>query len=330
MRYNLIYFGSFLEYSAHVLEVLLPHYSVTAVVTTPPKPKGRHLIPTPTAVARVARNHKIPVFELDSLDSIPNLPVTPDFLVVAGFGKIIPAAWLALPKIMPVNMHPSLLPHLRGAFPGEWAILRGDEKTGVSLVKMSEEFDKGDILARREIAIAPSHTRETLYRTLYELGAELLVETLPKIAEGTVTPQPQPKGDHFYARRLTRQDGYIPWELVEATMSGKPHTAMQQFNNPPIGEEGITIAKVMNELHDAGSVKIPFGIVLDRAVRAFSGWPGVWTEIEIRIKKKGKRKTRLKILRAHTEASKLIIDTVQLEGTKAIPYVQFITTNVID
>lgn len=166
---------------------------------------------TETEVASFSKKEHIPVFELTDLSHIPDLP-KPDFLVVAGYGQKIPAPWLSLPRVTAINMHASLLPYYRGAFPAEWAILRGEAKTGVTLLEMTEQFDQGGIIAQKEIAISPDDTRQTLYNKLYRLGADLLVETLSK---KDLRTRPQPKGKYFYARRLTRQDGFIPWEQFD-------------------------------------------------------------------------------------------------------------------
>lgn len=208
---KIIFFGSFQNYSVQVLKVLAKHFTVTGVFTTPPKPAGRHMIATPTPIQQYAERHTLDVFALESLQNIPTEIKKPDFLIVAGYGKLIPPAWLHFPKVMAINMHPSLLPDYRGAFPAEWALLRGEKKTGVSLVKMSEEFDKGDILAQIEYTLLPKDTRETIYEKLYDLGAGLLLDYIPKIASGIITLKPQPQGDYFYARRITREDGFVPW-----------------------------------------------------------------------------------------------------------------------
>lgn len=205
---NIVFFGSFQTYSVQVLEKLQKHFSVSAVVTTPPKPAGRHMELQKTAVALFAEKHTIPLFPLESLETIPNNLEQPDFLVVAGYGKLIPPIWLDFPKKMAINMHPSLLPAYRGAFPAEWALLHSEKETGATLVKMSSEFDKGGLIAQKSIPIASTDTRQTLYKKLYDIGSDLLVETLPK----KITPRPQPVGDFFYARKLTRQDGFVPWK----------------------------------------------------------------------------------------------------------------------
>lgn len=203
---TIVFFGSFQSYSVQVLEKLVKQFSVIAVITTPPKPAGRHMRLTPTHVEEFAKTKNIPVFSPEKL-GVPPVEKT-DFIVVAGYGKLIPTEWLDFPKIMAINMHASLLPQYRGAFPAEWAILRGEKETGVTLVKMTSEFDKGDIIAQRSIPIKPDDTRQTLYKKLYDVGGDLLVETLPK----KITLQPQPTGDFFYSRKLTREDGFVPWE----------------------------------------------------------------------------------------------------------------------
>jgi methionyl-tRNA formyltransferase len=237
---NIVFFGSFQDYSVRILEALAKTFSVAAVVTTPPRPAGRHMQVTSTKVHQYAEKHGITVYPIEDLSSIPKDIQRPDFIVVAGYGKLIPDVWLTFPTVMPVNMHPSLLPEYRGAFPAEWAILRGEKETGVTLVSMTPEFDKGEILAQKRLPIDPTDTRETLYTKLYDEGAKLLIETLPHIKGGDVHPKPQPKGEYFYAKRLTREDGFVPWEEFRQKLEAK-------------SEE------------------------LDRKFRALSPWPGVWT-----------------------------------------------------
>ena len=241
---SLVFFGSFQAYSVQVLDKLRQNFTIVGVVTTPPAPKGRHLTLAPTEVAIYAKNHKLPLFELPSLEGNPSeilrLRLPPDFLVVAGYGKLIPASWLDLPKVMAINLHQSLLPKYRGRCPAEWAILRGETETGVTLIRMTPEFDRGPLLAQASLPIAPDDTRETLYTKLYDLGADLLVKSLPQIASGHIVPHPQPAGKYFYARQITREDGFIPW------------------------------ADFTSQLSSASSQ-------LALKLRALAGWPGVWT-----------------------------------------------------
>ncbi len=274
-KMNIVFFGSFQTYSVQILEKLTKHFHVTAVVTTAPKPKGRHLQIIPTAVEQYAQTHAIPVYHGESLEKIPEELARPDFIVVAGYGKLIPLDWLKFPTVMPVNLHQSLLPQYRGAFPGEWAILRGEEKTGVTLVKMSLAFDKGEIIAQRALPIAPDDTRETLYQKLYDIGGDLLVQCLPKIARNEITPKPQPQGDFFYARKITRDDGFIPWKECFEILTTDP-------------------------------------MKLDLKLRAFAGWPGVWTNVPIRGEEK-----RLRLIALTPDV------VVQLEGKNPVSFSQF-------
>lgn len=236
---DLIFFGSFQSYSVQVLDQLAKNFTITAVVTTPPAPAGRHLTLTPTEVALYAKKHKLPLYELQSLDIIPSID-HPDFLVVAGYGKLIPTTWLDLPKIMAINLHQSLLPKYRGRCPAEWAILRGETETGITLIQMTPDFDRGPILAQATLPIDPADTRETLYKKLYALGTNLLVESLPQIASGQITARPQASDRYFYARQITREDGFIPWDEFTSQLSP---------SNPQLA----------------------------RKLRALAGWPGVWT-----------------------------------------------------
>src|SRR3989344_3707523 len=239
MAPTVVFFGSFQAYSVQVLAKLAKNFTVTAVITTPPAPKGRHLELTPTEVAIYSKTHNIPLFELDTLNEIPTID-RPDFLVVAGYGKLIPPSWLDWPKVLPVNMHPSLVPAYRGRCPAEWAILHGEAVTGVTLIKMTPDLDRGPILPQSPLPVDPADTRLTLYTKLYALGADLLVTTLPKLAAGEVQPLPQPNTNTFYARQITREDGFVPW--VE-----------------------------FNQLLKTGDQKI------NRLHRALGDWPGVWT-----------------------------------------------------
>jgi len=257
MPYQILFFGSFGEYSVSVLNALLKakSYQLSAVITTPPSPKGRHLHLTPNEVQDYSKKNNIPVYTPDNLHSFTLQLSRPDFLVVAGYGKLIPQTWLDLPKIMAVNMHPSLLPDYAGRCPAEWAILNGETETGVTLIQMTEKFDSGPILAQEKLPISPNDTRLTLYTKLFDLGAKMLIDILPQIAAGLITPRPQILNSQFsirnsrYARQITRQDGFISWE---------------DFGNS---------LKIEN-------LKLKIG----RMHRAFCDWPGVWT-----INPEGKR-----------------------------------------
>lgn len=246
MAYQVIFFGSFGDFSVSVLDRLHQdkNYEMSAVVTTAPAPKGRHLHLSKNETQDYSEKHNIRCYPLKTLSQIPSELVQnrPDFIVVAGYGQLIPKSWLDLPKIMSINMHPSLLPDYPGRCPAEWAILNGESETGVTIIQMNEKFDTGPILAQEKIPIDPDDTRLTLYTKLFDLGARMLIKQLPKIAQGDIRHKSQITNlkSNFYARQITRQDGFIPWD---------------EFNNQITNHKSQISTK-----H-----------------RAFAGWPGVWT-----------------------------------------------------
>lgn len=304
--YSLVFFGSFQDYSNQVLEKLLSQtqlFSVLAVVTTPPRPSGRNQELTPTKTHTFARKHHLPVFPLENLDtsSLKKLVLkttTPDFLISAGYGKLIPPDWLSLPKVAPINVHLSFLPDYPGRFPAEWAILMGETETGTTIIRMSEEFDKGEIITREKVKIDPLDTRQTLYSKLYNLGGELAVQVLPKYASGEVKsfPQIRPKPPK-YARQITREDGFIPWDTLRDAAHGVQSISEQ--------------IPLLSEIENFTSQTTPASVLVDRMLRAFTPWPGVWT-----IHPTGKR---LKILEGIKKGEKFTIEKIQFEGKNPQP-----------
>ncbi len=294
---SLIFFGSFQRYSVLVLEKLLENFQVQAVITTPPQPKGRNSELVKSEVHIFAESRQIPVFTPESLNIDPNELLkpkdNPDYLIVAGYGKLIPPAWLDYPRIMAINYHPSLLPEYKGRFPAEWAILKGETETGGTLIKMDVEFDKGEIITQEKIPLSPMDTKESIYKKLFILGGDMLTKSLPLIASGEITPIPQPTGKFFYARGLTREDGFIPWDHLQMATQGKDVPA----------EERQGIAEL---------IPVHASQLIERELRALSPWPGVWT-----IQPDGKR---LKLLSARVEKTKLIPLLVQEEGGKPKPW----------
>lgn len=304
--FNIIFFGSFQTYSNHVLEALLSRpdlFKVTGVVTTPPRPAGRDQKLTPTPTHLLAEEKGLPVFPLETLENDPakvlnlnlNLNLEIDYFVVAGYGKLLPENWLSFPKIAAINVHFSLLPAFPGAFPAEWAILTGNQYTGVSIIRMSSQFDKGQIIAQEKIEIASSDTRETLYQKLYNLGGIMSVRYLPEFASGKVKAIPQNLSlPHKYARKITREDGFVPLPLLKQVLKG----------NVIIDQPATPLYREVTEFSKEKDLKM--SVFIDRMVRAFTPWPGVWTI--------SSQNERVKIISAHLEHGSLKIDSVQKEG----------------
>ena len=192
-------------------------HQVTAVVTQPDKPKGRGKEMQMTPVKLCALSHGIPVFqpvkirEPEAVERMRGFEA--DLFVVAAFGQILPEEILAMPKYGCVNIHASLLPKYRGAGPIQWSIINGEKITGVTIMQMEKGLDTGDMLFQRQVEIAPDETADTLHDKLAKAGARLIVEAIPKIEAGEVTPEKQRDEDSSYAKMLTKAMGKIDWSM---------------------------------------------------------------------------------------------------------------------
>ena len=194
-----------------------PHvqFEVVAVVTRPERPQGRGLVVEASPVAQSGARLGLAVYkptnlrEPDFLNRVREL--APDVLVVAAYGRILPAELLALARLMPVNVHASLLPRHRGASPVEAAILAGDSETGVTIMRMTERMDAGPILLQRAIGIAPTDTQASLKMRLAELGAQALLDALVAIAQGTVRETPQDEAQATYCKPVKKEDAWVDW-----------------------------------------------------------------------------------------------------------------------
>lgn len=186
---------------------------VVAVVTAPPKPAGRKGELRGTAVAEAAQERGIPVLTPVSLRHegarAELRALGADLVVLADYGRLIPAAVLELPGHGALNLHPSLLPRHRGASPVAAAILAGDATTGVTLMRMDEGLDSGPILAQRTVPLDGSELAPDLEARLASVAADLLIETLPGWLDGSLTAQPQPEEGATLTRPLRRLDGRL-------------------------------------------------------------------------------------------------------------------------
>jgi methionyl-tRNA formyltransferase len=202
------------DFAVPALKALLEQqYNVVAVVTQPDRPQGRGKKLAPPAVKVAAAG--LPVLQPETLKSPEAMAELaafhPDLIVVAAFGQILRRDVLELPPAGCVNIHASLLPRWRGAAPVAAAIRAGDTHTGVTLMQIERRLDAGPIIAQRALPITPAHTQGTLTTELAELGATLLLETLPTWLAGEITPQPQDEALATLAPRLEKEAGAIRW-----------------------------------------------------------------------------------------------------------------------
>lgn len=217
------------DFAVGALEHLIrAGHEIVLCVTQPDKPKGRGKELAAPPVKECAVKHGIPVFQpvrIKTLESVEYLKnYTADVFVVAAFGQILSSEILNMPKYGCINIHASLLPMYRGAAPIQWAILRGEEKAGVTIMQMNEGLDTGDMLLKDELILSEDETADSLHDRLSELGAKLIVTALDKLEKGELIATPQPEGETFYARILKKEDGLIDWTKganeIERTIRG--------------------------------------------------------------------------------------------------------------
>lgn len=205
-------------YAVPTLKSLVSNgYEIAAVYTRPDREsgRGRSLISSP--VKKAAEELGLPVIQPDNLNetgAVNQLAAyQADAIVVFAYGQYLPRSVLDIPPLGCINIHPSLLPKHRGAAPVIAAILAGDEFTGVTIMKMAEKLDSGDILVQGQIPVADYDTTDTLTEKLSLVSARLIVEALPRIAGGEITPRAQDESQASYFSQLTKQDGLIDWNL---------------------------------------------------------------------------------------------------------------------
>lgn len=198
-------------------------HEIAAVYTQPDRPVGRHGKPAPPPVKRWAMAHGIPVRQPRSLrrpEVVEELArQRPEVLVLVAYGLILPQAVLDAAPHGGLNLHPSLLPRHRGPAPVAGALLAGDVETGVTIMLMDAGMDTGPILAQERTEIEPEEDAAALSDRLAHLGADLMARTLPRWANGEITPRPQDDAQATYTRMLTKRDGELDWRLPAETLA---------------------------------------------------------------------------------------------------------------
>jgi methionyl-tRNA formyltransferase len=267
--YRIIFMGT-PEFSVPTLRALHEHeYDVAAVVTQPDRQKGRGRRLVPPPVKDVANTLGYTVFQPNRIKE-PRfieeiISLDPDLFVVVAFGHILPGSFLSIPRLGAINIHASLLPKYRGPAPIQWAIINGEKETGVTTMWMDEGMDTGDILLSARVEIGPEDTSGSLHRRLAGVGAELLIETLEKLATTILLGTPQDKSGATYAPLLKKKDGRIDW-----TRDARSLDAFIRGMNPWPGAFTFLSGKrlkIMRATELQGSSKEPPGTVLE-------GFPG--------------------------------------------------------
>ena len=260
------------SFGVPVLEALVRHHEVAAVVTQPDRPagRGRRTLEAPE-VKRAAERHALRVLQPVSLRRDRQVlrelrAVGADVFVLAAFGQILRQEVLEIPPHGCIGVHASLLPKWRGAAPIAAAILHGERETGVTLMRTGAGMDTGDVIAQESLTIAPDDTTGTLSERLAHLGARLLIDTLPRWLAGEIEPQPQDDAHSTYAPMISRDDARIDWgrsarEIERLIRAYTPwpgaHTTL----------DGEALKVIRAHLTSDGDSAAPPGAVIERGGR---------------------------------------------------------------
>lgn len=222
------------QIASFCLEYLIKHFTIGFVVTSPDKPKGRgkHLSSPP--VKEKALEYGIPCFQPHTLKDEQLAhelsQFNCDIFVVVAYGKLIPRSIFSIPPLQTINLHPSLLPKYRGAAPVEWALYNGEHETGVTVQLINEELDAGDIVLQSPVTIAPNETAFDVYEKILPLGADMLVQAIKGLHDGTIKPAPQDHVQATYCGKITNDTARIDWNKPSLHI----HNMVRAFNPKPV------------------------------------------------------------------------------------------------
>jgi len=212
---KIIFFGSS-HFAVSSLEALInSKHKIVCVVTQPDKKSGRHQKVSGTDIKTLATKAKLKIFQPENVNSKESIKflknLDADLFVIVAYGQIFSQEVLDIPKIMPLNIHASLLPRWRGAAPINWAIINGDKKTGVTIMFVTVKMDSGPIMAQKEIKIEDEDTSVTLEEKLSQSGAQLLLQALISIDNRNYRLVDQDEEQVIYAPKMKKEDGQIDW-----------------------------------------------------------------------------------------------------------------------
>ena len=296
-RLRIVFFGT-PEFAVPSLRALLDGLdSVVGVVCQPDKPAGRGQRLVAPPVKQLAQEHQVTVLQPARLRTPEPLAalekLQPDLIVVAAYGKILPPTMLALPRHGCINVHASLLPKYRGAAPIQWAILRGETVTGITIMQMNEGMDTGDVLLQRRTTIDDQETYGELQSRLAELGATALLEALERLKRGELRPQPQDDRAATMAPMIDKEDGRLDWRRPAVELA----RFVRAFN--PWPSAFTTIDGALLKIHRA------------RAVDARAGSPGTVLRAD-------------EVILVGCGEGALQLDELQLAGRRRLPAADFL------
>ncbi|MFH0790734.1 MAG: methionyl-tRNA formyltransferase [Candidatus Omnitrophota bacterium] len=213
---NIVFFGSS-EFALPSLNALVERgFNIPLVITQPDKPKGRGLYLKTTVVKALAEKFNLKIYQPENVNTDEAISLfkslNPDLFIVIAYGQILNQSILDIPKTLSMNIHSSLLPKYRGAAPINWAIIKGEETTGVTAIKMSAEMDAGPIILQEGTAINELDTAADLEEKLALMGAKLVLESIELIENNNYKLISQDENNASFAPKLTKQSGLIDWK----------------------------------------------------------------------------------------------------------------------
>lgn len=231
---RIVYFGT-PEFAVPALRALIgSRHTMVALVSQPDRPKGRGQKIASTPTKQVAELAGMPVLQptrlKDDAFHAALRSFAPDLGVVAAYGRIIPDAVLDIPRLGMINIHASLLPRYRGAAPVHRAVMNGDVETGVTIMRVVTALDAGPMFAVRAVPIGPDQTTPEVERTLAEIGAQLAVDVVEALSNGTAVEVPQNDAEATYAPKIERHEGTIDWTLP----AGRIHNLVRGLQPWPL------------------------------------------------------------------------------------------------
>ncbi len=255
---RLVFMGS-PDFSVPVLDALIgAGHEVVSVYSHPPRPAGRGQKRKPSAVHAFALGKGLDVRTPETLgdpeDQAAFTDLDADVAVVSAYGLILPAAVIHAPRLGCLNVHASLLPRWRGAAPIQRAILEGDTETGVTIMKIDEGLDTGDVLLAGKVPITAQTTAEALHGELAALGAALMVEALEGLAAGTLELKPQAEDGVTYAAKLSRDEGRLDWRRPAVELE-RHVRALNPWPGTWFDHEGGRIKVLAAKVEEAREVK---------------------------------------------------------------------------
>ena len=273
------------DFAVPVLEKLIEHTNVVLVVSQPDRMVGRKHEIKPTPIKEMAIKHNIPVFQPEKIkENYEQVrSAKPDLLITCAYGQIIPEEVLQLPRIGAFNVHASLLPKYRGGAPIHHCLINGDEKTGVTIMYMEKKMDAGDIVSQVEYQITKEDNVGTLHEILSQMGAKLLIETLPSIIEGTNPRTKQDESKVTFAYNIKREEEHLdlkdtgkniinkirglnPWPMANILVNAEEYKILEAY----FEEKNNVIPSTVRELRkDAIGIDVLDGTIYLTKIKPF-------------------------------------------------------------